>query len=57
MKQIIYPLSLFFIVSSFNISFPQLNIHLDDNDLEKLSRFRISFGYVNLLAEDDNFSF
>ena len=57
MKHTIYPLTLFFIINSFSISFPQSNSDLDDNALEKLSRFRLSFGYVYLLAEDDNFSF
>lgn len=56
MKHTICPIILLFI-NSISISFPQSNTDLDDNNFEKLSRFRLSFGYVSLLAEDDNFSF
>ena len=57
MKNIVYPLFLFFIISSSNVSLSQSNSDLDSTNDVKLSRFRLSFGYVNLLAEDDNFTF
>jgi hypothetical protein len=48
---------IFCLLNTFSVSFSQLNSGLEENKLIKLSRYRLSFGYVNLLSEDDNFIF
>jgi hypothetical protein len=57
MKNIIYLLFIFFIISGLTVSSPQSNSDLDSSNFVKLSRFRLSVGYVNLLSEDNNYTF
>jgi hypothetical protein len=57
MKINIFILVSFFFISSLTIAFPQSNSDLDSSNFVKLSRFRLSFGYVNLLSEDNNYTF
>ncbi len=50
-------LILFLIIISFNVVISQTNNnHVNDNST-RLSRFRLSFGYVSLLLEDNNSEF
>ncbi|HEX7358815.1 MAG TPA: hypothetical protein VF270_13970 [Ignavibacteriaceae bacterium] len=57
MKINIFLLFVFFVISSLKIALPQSNADLDSTNFVKLSRFRLSFGYVNLLSEDNNYTF
>ena len=57
MKKSIYLLFVFFVISSSTIALPQSNSDLDSSNFVKLSRFRLSIGYVNLFEEDDDISF
>jgi len=57
MKTSTYLLFVFLIISSSTFSLPQSNSDLDSSSFTKLSRFRLSVGYVNLFEEDNDISF
>ena len=57
MKNYVFLLFSFFIISSLTIALSQSNTDLDSSNFVKLSRFRLSAGYVNLLSEDNNYAF
>lgn len=57
MKIILLVNFLFFLFNCLSISYPQLDTTLEENHPEKLSRLRLSVGYVDLLGDEDEFAF
>jgi len=55
MKIFVLTYFIFFLFNCLSISFPQSDTSLNDNHFEKLSRLRLSVGYVDLFGDDDDF--
>lgn len=57
MKIILLVNLLFFLFNCLTTSFPQSDTTIEENHSEKLSRLRLSVGYVDLLGDEDEFAF
>lgn len=57
MKIFLLTYFLFFLFNCLSTSYPQSDTTLEGNHFEKLSRLRLSVGYVDLFGDEDDFAY